>query len=188
MALQCLHGWQKAMDQERTNEAPVRPMGRGRGTTLPAWMTHGGDADQEEQDGNSRKHDKHRRKEKKKHSRKRHRDDDDDRDRRHSKKHHRRREERKSRHDTVLTIVTETNLLVTRGIERSTVVVMDKVPVSAVIEMKEVKAVTTIGRRQGMIESQGDVVPATATTAIEDSMIERDITGNLENAAIVTTV
>jgi hypothetical protein len=91
---------------------------------------------------------------------------------------------------TVVTIVKETNLHVTRGIERSTVVLMDTVPVSAVNRIKEVEAAKTMRtRREGMIESRGDVVPATVMTAIEGiGMIARGITGNLESAAIVTAV
>jgi hypothetical protein len=91
---------------------------------------------------------------------------------------------------TVVTIVKETNLHVTRGIERSTVVLMDTVPVSAVNRIKEVEAAKTMRtRRVGMIESRGDVVPATVMTAIEGiGMIARGITGNLESAAIVTAV
>jgi hypothetical protein len=91
---------------------------------------------------------------------------------------------------TVVTIVKETNLHVTRGIERSTVVLMDTVPVSAVNRIKEVEAAKTMRtRREGMIESRGDVVPATVMTPIEGiGMIARGITGNLESAAIVTAV
>jgi hypothetical protein len=91
---------------------------------------------------------------------------------------------------TVVTIVKETNLHVTRGIERSTVVLMDTVPVSAVNRIKEVEAAKTMRtRREGMIESRGDVVQATVMTPIEGiGMIARGITGNLESAAIVTAV
>jgi hypothetical protein len=91
---------------------------------------------------------------------------------------------------TVVTIVKETNLHVTRGVERSTVGLMDTVPVSALNRIKEVEAAKTMGtRREGMIESRGGVVPATVMTAIERiDMIARGITGNLESAAIVTAV
>jgi hypothetical protein len=67
---------------------------------------------------------------------------------------------------------------------------MDTVPVSAVNRIKEVEAAKTMRtRREGMIESRGDVVPATVMTPIEGiGMIARGITGNLESAAIVTAV
>lgn len=88
-----------------------------------------------------------------------------------------------------IVLVTETNLLVTRGTEGITIIDMNKLPVSAGMEMKSVKAVATIRRRQGRIESQGNVVPATVTRAIEGiDTIERDVTENLENAAIVKAV
>jgi len=91
---------------------------------------------------------------------------------------------------TVVTIVKETNLHVTRGIERSTVVLMDTIPVSAVSRIKEVEAAKTMGtRRERLIESRGGVVPATVMTAIDRiGMRSRGITGNLESVAIVTAV
>jgi hypothetical protein len=76
----------------------VAPMGRGRGTTLPAWMTRGDglskakeDDKSDRSDGDSRGKDRDRKKRKKKHHKKSHKQKKERKDKNSRRKHHKRR-------------------------------------------------------------------------------------------------
>ena len=105
-------------EQHVTEEEPVKPMGRGRGTTLPAWMTkqqqeeNGPTRAAEEEESRSRKKSSKRKRSRKKHKsskgskrERKHSDDDESEDdkrrrhRRHLKKKRRRRSRSESDDD-----------------------------------------------------------------------------------------